>query len=266
MKKIEDVTIGADIELFIAEKATNTIVSAEPFILGTKEKPFNFDKASKYFATSLDNVLAEFCIPPATTKDEFYKNILHSMQYINETIPKEYCTVAIPAANLDIKYLMTEHAQIFGCEPDFNAYTGLENIKPRCNDITLRSAGGHLHFGYLNPDVNTNKRIIKAMDLFIGIPSIIQEPENKRKELYGCAGAYRNKKYGVEYRTISNYYLQSKKLTDWVFDSSQKAIDWLNTGGEMEPYMDEVIQNAINHNSKEMAESLILEFNLKIAI
>lgn len=67
---------------------------------------------------------------------------------------------------------------------------------------------GHIHLGYNDIEVPFNgrihkykvdeqrARIVQAMDLFIGIPSVIMEPDNKRKELYGQAGAFRPKPYG----------------------------------------------------------------------
>lgn len=274
MDKIIPLAIGADIELFLQHKQTKEIVSAEGFILGTKENPFVFDKKNQYFATSLDNVLAEFCIPPAKTKAEFYNNIRKSIGYINKTIPNDLCTVALPSANLDIKYLQTEQAKIFGCEPDFNAYTGFQNNRPFCEDLTLRSAGGHLHFSYENAEqydkdnyVGDEQRcdIIKAFDLHIGVPSVILEPDNKRKELYGKAGCFRPKSYGVEYRTISNFYLASKKLTLWAYDAMQNAIKWLNEGYVIEDGLANVIRNTINNNDKQMANELIKDFNLTMA-
>lgn len=276
---IEEPLTGADIELFVAEKATGKIVSAEPFIKGTKDKPFQFDVESKFFATSLDNVLAEFSIPPAKDKAEFYRNIQHSRGYIDSILPKEYCTVVLPAANLDPYYLQTDQARMFGCEEDYNAYTADMNIKPFCEDETLRSCGGHIHVGWKNPmSFNSEtymgtipkdylrRMLVKALDLHIGIPSVLQEPNNKRKELYGKAGAYRPKKYGLEYRTISNYYLESKKLTDWVYNSVQKSIDFVNRGEMIEPTMDPIIQNAINHNQREVAAELCRKYQLKIAV
>ncbi len=263
---IKNPTIGADVEFFLQEKATGKIVSAEGHIRGTKEEPFNFDPISKYFSTSLDNVLAEVTIPPVTCKADFWANINKSRRYVDQNIPKGLCTVALPAANLDPHWLMTEQAIKFGCEPDFNAYTGYENNKPECEDPTLRSCGGHIHIGYENSNHELNRRIIRALDLYVGVPSVLQEPDNKRKELYGKAGAFRHKDYGVEYRTISNYYLVSKKLTYWAFDAVQNALDFINSGKELEQYLGGVIQNTINNNNKTTAAEIVRDFKLKIAV
>src|SRR5690606_24428610 len=137
------------------------------------------------------------------------------------------CTTPLPSANLDRMYLETENALTFGCQPDYNAYTMQTNLRPNTSDETLRSAGGHIHIGYKDapeydpeyyiPD-EERANIVRALDLFIGVPSILLEPDNKRKELYGKAGAFRPKPYGLEYRTISNYYMEDKKLIEWVYN------------------------------------------------
>lgn len=263
---IKNVTIGADVEVFLQDKNTNEIVSAEGIIKGKKTKPYVFDPKNKYFATSLDNVLAEFCIPPATHVDEWVNNLMKSVNFIKSTIPQELDVKIIPAANLHERFLKTKNAQEFGCEPDYNAWTRSVNEKPSANDATLRSAGGHIHVGYENPSVELSEQIIRTMDLFLGVPSVIQEVENKRKELYGKAGAFRFKDYGCEYRTISNYYLENDATMRWAFVATQRAIDFINAGKyPMVEERGDAIVSAINDNNKSLADHLIREFDLVLA-
>lgn len=278
---IDNLLIGADIELFVQHKETGEIISAENFILGTKDQPYNFDPVNPYFGTSKDNVLAEFTIPPTTTAEQWLTYISKARTYIDSIIPKEYCTVAFPAFILDPKWLQTEQAKIFGCEPDFNAYSQRVNIFPKREDENLRSAALHVHFGYDAPSPYDALQckdhpgdyipdalrldIIKACDLFMGIPAVLIEPPNRRKELYGKAGAFRPKPYGVEYRTLGNYYLQSPELTLWVREAAQNAINWLNAGNKVDANLGKVVQNTIDNCDKEMAEYIINDFNLKEA-
>lgn len=280
MFKYNNITTGADIEVFIQHRQTQEVISAEGLIKGTKSIPFNFDPANKYYGTSLDNVLAEFCIPPARNKEEFYESIQKSLGYINNTIPKDYCTAILQAHSLDSKWLQTEQARVFGCEPDYNAYTNGVNNKPSSDDPNLRSAGGHIHIGYDEPEVykldndvdkalyqadEQRLALIKAIDLHVGVPSVIMEPDNMRKLLYGKAGCFRPKPYGVEYRTVSNFYLQSKELTLWAYEAVMAAVEWLNGGNIVEPYIANYIQRTIDYNDKYAAQELIDTFNLKIA-
>lgn len=271
--KLQNVTVGADCEVFLQDKASQKIVSAEGIIRGTKDVPFVFDETNKYFCTSLDNILAEFCIPPAKTAEEFYAHLKKSIGYVNNTIPKELCVAITPAALVDDIWLMTPNAQRFGCEPDFNAYTGFVNQRPFGVNPNLRSAGGHLHIGYDNPTpFNINDymgdvercTIIKTLDLFIGIPSIIMEPENMRKQLYGKAGAFRPKEYGVEYRTVSNFYLDSDNLISWAYNAVQNAVDFINNGHTIPEGTSWYINDAINNNDREAAANVINEYNLQL--
>lgn len=272
--KLKNVQVGADCEVFLQNKQTNEIVSAEGIIRGTKDVPFVFDEKNQFFCTSLDNILAEFCIPPAKSAEEFYNNIQKSMEYIGSTIPNDLCVAAVPSAILDSKYLQTEQSQIFGCEPDYNAYTQFINNRPMAENENLRSAGGHLHIGYdgakqfdkfmYKPD-KTRCDIVKTLDLFLGIPSVIMEPDNMRKELYGKAGAFRPKPYGVEYRTISNFYLANKEYTLWAYNAVNRAIEYINNGNTIDENLSWVIRDIIDNNRKGDAQQLINDFNLAIA-
>lgn len=265
MKIIDNVLHGADIEFFVKDTTANEIISAEGLIPGTKKEPFIFDPAHKDFAISLDNILAEICIPPARNKQEFYANIDKSRGYVDSILPKQCTTIAFPAFSLDPKWLQTENAMEFGCDPDFDAYTGLENVKPSAADNCLRSAGFHLHTSYDNHNTETNRLLIRAYDLFIAIPGLFMEPDNRRKQLYGKAGAHREKKYGVEYRSPSNYFVSSQQLVDWLYDSANLAIDFINAGNVIEGTMASCIKDTINTKDMYVAKELMDHFNLKIA-
>lgn len=275
MKQIKLTGVGADVEVFVADKATGEIVSAENHIKGTKQDPFVFDPENPHFATSLDNVLAEFGIPPATNSEEFYAFLQKSLNFIDATLPQELCTAIQPAAYLDERWLKTRQARRFGCEPDFNAYTLTCNERPFAENKTLRSAGGHVHLGYedaavFNPFTyapdEERANLVRLLDLYLGVPSVLVEPDNERKNLYGKAGAFRPKKYGLEYRTISNFYLKTKELTCWVYDQVIAAVKALNEGFLITDGLAANIQATINTNDAVTANYLIKDFNLNLPI
>ena len=107
------------------------------------------------------------------------------------------------------------------------------------------------------------QQIIKSADLHLGVPAVIMEPDNKRKELYGKAGAYRPKPYGVEYRTISNFYLKTRELISWAYNAAKESIEFLNNGNTIDKELGDFIRETINNNDKEAAKYLINTFNLK---
>ena len=105
------------------------------------------------------------------------------------------------------------------------------------------------------------------MDLFLGCPSIILDKDNKRRELYGKAGAYRNKPYGVEYRTLSNFWLTSSKLMQWVYKRTAFALNWVadnskNDAVEWDIYTATAIQECINKGNKDAYMFLDKQYNL----
>lgn len=240
---IHNFKIGADIEAFLQDKETKEIVSAEGIVKGTKRNPFVFDETNKFFATSLDNVLAEHCIPPVTNVDDFVNNIMKSQLYLN-SLDDRLCTAFLPSAHLDPKYLQTRNAQTFGCEPDYNAWNdGMPNDRPSAEDLTLRTAGFHVHLGYENPSYEMNILFMKYFDMYVTMPALIIEPENERRLLYGKAGAFRNKDYGMEARTLSSYFASTPELIKWVYQNTIQAIDALNNGVPLVENVEEIINN-----------------------
>lgn len=151
------------------------------------------------------------------------------------------------------------------------------NHKPWSEDHTLRSAGCHLHCGYDKIEVpyvegelfnyeadEQRSAIIKSLDLFIGVPLVLIEPDNKRKELYGKAGAFRPKSYGLEYRTPSSYLLTSRELLAWAYLNVHKAFNFLNEIGEIPADLGNQIRHIIDNNSKDEAKSLIADFKIDL--
>lgn len=257
--------IGSDCETFLQDKNTEKIVTAEGIIRGTKKEPFHFDGIDPFYATSLDCVLAEFNIPPCKTAGEFYAAIQKALRYIKSTIPSYLEPVALPAVRMDADQLISEIANEFGCDPSENCWTGA-TIRPQPTGSNLRSAGFHIHIGYDNPKYDTSRDLMKAMDLYLGIPSIMIEPTNERKSVgYGCAGNWREQKHGGEYRTLSSHFASSKELIEWSFRNTERAIKFINDGRIEEiNNLGNDIQFAINCEDKETAQYFIDKFELEV--
>lgn len=106
---------------------------------------------------------------------------------------------------------------------------------------------GHIHIGYDNPSQEISEKIIYAMDVILGLESIILDSDTKRRELYGNAGCFRFKEYGVEYRTLSNFWIKDNKTIKWAFNKTLEAINLVNSG---------LIDTIINEYSKEIKEAI----------
>jgi hypothetical protein len=226
MSIIKKVTIGADPELFFIKN--NKAKSVEGLIGGTKEDPIPLDREG--FFLQEDNVMAEFNIPPSRNSQEFSENIEYALDNI-ETIAKvNDCKLAIiPSMKFDKEELNSEQGMLFGCLADTNAYTRYENPRVEIKE-NIRVAGGHIHIGYENSDTETNIKLIRALDIFLGLPSLVKDKDTKRREYYGSAGSFREKTFGVEYRVLSNFWIKDEESRKWAFNQVKQAINFINSG------------------------------------
>ena len=204
-------SLGADPEFFVSKAGKP--VSAHGLIPGDKKNPFKV----KGGAVQVDGMALEFNIDPAKNFKEFKGNMDGVMKTIMQMVP-DYEQYDSPVAEFGFDYIESQplEAKELGCEPDYNAYTG--EVNPRPDAATpFRTASGHIHIGWTN-GVDPHdpghfmacRKLSRALDLFLGVPSLLWDTDTRRRELYGKAGAFRPKSYGMEYRTLSNKWLDSK--------------------------------------------------------
>lgn len=181
-----------------------------------------------------DNVLAECAIKPSYSRDEALNNIGEAIKIYSDLV-KPYRIEAIASADYPSEALNNIIAKTAGCATETCAYlmremAGSESAANLIRTGTLRTGGGHIHLGHeiLSSGGPEAVFCIYAMDLFLGLPSLImdKDPTSKRRRLiYGKAGRYRTKPYGVEYRTLGNFWLSSPKLVELIYDISAKVVD-----------------------------------------
>lgn len=258
--KITNVSLGADPEMFLFSVEKNKFVPVCGLVGGTKEEPLKI--TSQGHALQEDNVMIEYCIPPCKTSDKFVDEITFVKNYINDTVLKPLGLVSkcVASARFAAEDLLSEQAQLFGCSESFNAYTNQVNEVGK-SDYTLRTAGGHIHIGYDKPTAKISTELIKAMDLFLGVPSILLDTDKERRKMYGNAGEFRHKSYGVEYRVLSTFWTENENLMKWAFNATLKAIEFVNNNGIITNDYD--IIKAINTSDKELSKEIISEYNLE---
>lgn len=266
MELIKNFTIGSDFELFVKDTLSNEIINAKKYIKGSKEKPYNFDKRSPFWATSLDNISMEGNIPPCSTAEEFNSNICHVIDYMNSLLPHHLCTVHEPAAFISKKYLKTKEARTFGCEPSLNAYSKMINdFLFDASELNLRTCCTHVHIKYEGMNFDLSAELVKSMDLHLGIPSIIIEPENPRRMLYGKLGEMRfTEDKTTEYRVLSSFFSSTEKLRKWVFNNTVKSIEWINKGNRVSEDLAADFEKAMKENNKELAETIIKNYQIEL--
>jgi hypothetical protein len=223
------VTIGADPELFA--KVNGVFRSVHDLLPGTKWEPHKV----LFGAVQVDGVSAEFNIEPAKNSGEFLRNIKvvrHSMLKMLRNAAKDHSInlVAEPTAIFDEVYFksLPEVALALGCEPDFNAYTRDVNEKP-FTERPMRTGSGHVHIGWDDDTKKTEDHLVnlvKDLDFALGRQAVIWDKDEDRRTLYGQRGAFRPKSYGLEYRVLSNAWLRSDKLIEFVFECTKRVAEY----------------------------------------
>lgn len=257
-----NILVGSDPEVFV-ETSTGSIIPSIGLIGGDKRHPRDIGIGS----IQEDNVLAEFNTHPASNRDEFINNVSSVIEALTKELYPNHINIKA-SHTFDINDLMKygPSAFIFGCDPDFNAHT--KGINPRINvsDVGgLRSAGGHIHVGLTLANEEEAYKLAAMMDVYLGIPSVILDDDKERRRLYGKAGAFRFKPYGIEYRTLSNFWIRSKELIGWAYDNTILAANdfqQLDSIVEKSGYTLNDIQMIINFADTKAATEVINNLNI----
>lgn len=246
------ILIGADPELFLWSSRSQTYVSAHDILPGTKKEPFKV----KSGAVQVDGTAAEFNIDPAATAKEFYQNIKTVMNELQNMVP-DYSLKSVPYVNYNKSYfnrIVPEHAKELGCDPDYDAWNTCLNSPPTPSG-TLRTAAGHIHIGWTeNADpfdeqhFETCVRLVRQLDYYLGIMSLDWDPDYTRRVMYGKAGAFRPKSYGVEYRVLSNVWLSKMSLIQKVYKLALKGTETFFDGKLMEDEFGDLAKTILDEN------------------
>jgi hypothetical protein len=260
-KKINNITIGSDPEFFLYSQLENKFISAVGMYEGTKKDPKVISENGHMI--QVDGVSCEVNIPPCVTAEQFNKELQFVVGYIRDTIakPKNLIISEAVTAEFTEDQLNCREAWEIGCDPDLSAWT-LNVNNPKGYENNIRACGGHISVGYDNPNEQTSIALIKAMDLFLSVPSVLIDEDVRRRALYGKAGAMRFKSFGVEHRTLSNFWLFNPVLRTWAFENTLKACEFVNINGIITNEDD--IMECINTGNKAMAQEIIEDYNLTI--
>lgn len=212
-------TIGADPELFL-EKNGETVIAIGK-LGGVKGKPIDIGDG---YGVQEDNIMAEYNIAPQSDAYRFAEVVVEGVRRVRDFARaklkdhaievSEKCEVELP---LDLLQEYPE-AMEFGCSAEFDGYRRgamTARVEPRRflsrvgQDATARRfAGGHVHLGYENPNEIPEFVVACFADLWLCLPTLHLDPQDKRRSLYGAGGRYRPTAYGIEYRTLSNFWVR----------------------------------------------------------
>lgn len=214
--------IGCDPEMFVYREGK--YVDPTGLIPGDKETPF----AVSGGAVQVDGLAVEFNTEPASTKEAFISNINEVIEEMSKLLPEYDLRVDTDLAlDWDVWDTISPESKQIGCDPDYSAYTmQMNTVSQNAQYRPLRGAGGHIHLSFDGSDslsFEEQARLVRLLDLYVGIPLRLAEGHTQRSETYGRLGNFRPKPYGVEYRTPSNFWLKAHQ--EWVYDQCTLALD-----------------------------------------
>ena len=290
MKKIQylSVLFGADPEFFF--KQNGSVIGAEKVL--PKEGVVQMERYYKYDANGnherdakgeyiileraiggpliiIDGVQAELNVVPNHCRQSFSTNLSVCFRKIAEQIHGKDITASFAqTVEVDKEEMQTlsKDAQQFGCAPSKNVYGRTKVEVKDASKYYSRSAGGHVHIGHGGSP--TVKKVLANTDITIPMLDIIvgntcvlidRDPGNiERRKNYGRAGEYRLPKHGLEYRTLSNFWLRSYQTMSLVMALVRFAVCVAGdeaVSKELLALVDlEKIARAINENDAVLAQ------------
>lgn len=248
------ILVGADPEFFV--KKGDNFISAHNFPCGTKDKP----RKTEHGAVQVDGMALELNVKPSFTRGGFvtaFRGCVFDLDQIVREWDKEAYLVAESVAPFSLTYMngLPPKATALGCEPDFNAYTMEVNPTPQV-ETPFRTGAGHIHIGWAENQEGMEHffkcaTLVKQLDYTIGLRTLLFDAEPRRRMLYGKAGAFRPKDYGVEYRVPSNAWCKSEELAAVMYDGVIRAIDLLNEGKDLDADTAGLARECIDRNDTE---------------
>lgn len=266
--------LGCDPEFFFEKN--NKIIGSEKVIdISNGLKRDNLTGASKFI---VDGVQAELNPRPNTCREQLANEIGACFYMLLKHIEKDKDlkvnfkqTVKITKKELNS---LAESSRRFGCSPSKNPDPKSRNIVSTRNPATYmyRSAGGHIHLGTtsnyptdpINCLMHEPERLVNMLDVIVGNTCVLidRDPGNiERRKVYGRAGEYRTPSYGLEYRTLSNFWLRSYALMSFVFSLCRYTTSLMACSTPGRDFEAEImsrvdmkdIRRAINRNDAKLA-------------
>lgn len=269
-------TLGSDPEYYVSQGGE--IVSAIPFFgQHGKDNPLSLsDQVRAYY----DNVSCEATIRPADSEDGFIKSFAEMYGLVSNYLGDMGCCLVAKAAHtFNPKYLNCDEANTFGCRAEFSAYTNDDGswmiYDPPNPEVigNLRVCGGHIHIGRSDFQTAPPEAMLLSFQSQIELARMLDstlataltyldkdESNVERKKLYGRPGSIRNTPYGIEYRTLSNYWTTRPELIAFVFNIVEKTIRYYESNPEYVftlPFKE--IRECILTSNKDTALSLFMK-------
>lgn len=228
-------SFGSDPEFLIVDRDMHPQSAIKVFPGHGKEAKIPIGDQAIFY----DNVLLEFNLKPARNLLEFSANFRECLSGTSKILKRKNLYLSTTASlAFPEDQCEDDEACIFGCDPEFCIYNRTEDGKIMRVDPpllpegdTFRSCGGHIHIGHAIANWESGgdpATVIQLMDGFVGVVSLLIDKDMSsaaRKQLYGGAGTHRVTPYGVEYRTLSNFWFSDPRLTEIVYKLTRLVVE-----------------------------------------
>jgi hypothetical protein len=229
--------IGSDPELFIHKDGAfvNAYHHLGKIVHGTKAAP----ECTSYGAIQVDGMAIELNTEPTADPKHFAElikaGLIDTATRFGGVISPE------SVEDFTIEFLEDQHPLSIelGCTPDYDAWR--DGAKNKMPDMfaPFRTAGGHVHIGWRDEgDAYDRDHLaaccaaVRQMDYVLGLWSLGKDTKGaRRRQLYGKAGAFRPKFYGVEYRVLSNFWVFDPALCEEVVKRTVAGMRLLDEAG-----------------------------------
>lgn len=274
MPKVTDYSpnMGCDPEFFF--KFKGEIVGAEKFLPKTGLTVGGY--GSKFI---IDGVQAELNPAPNTCRASLANELVCCfftlVAELKKTGKEGFTADFSRTIEISKEHLMEleESSRKFGCAPSKSIYKRTVGMKIEDVDpvkYRTRAAGGHIHIGKDSYDTTVAKALtedcektVTMLDLIVGNTCVLIDRDAgniERRRVYGKAGEYRLPKHGLEYRTLSNFWLTSYPLMSMAFGLVRFAVQIMASSHKealYKAFTSKVkagnVKRAINYNDFDLA-------------
>jgi hypothetical protein len=207
----------------------------------TKENPFVVNGGTMHHDCSL----LEFTTPPCDTGENLRISYIRQREYVRDQLLKTEDVrrrardvVGETARSISLSedtavmfsqvdFMNQPENRELGCSPSRNAY-GSRPIRPEGYADTKRFGGTHLNISTPDTTSAEDRSLVMAVDVAFAMPHMFTcsnpDDEQLRRELYGRAGEYRRKDFGIEFRVLSSNFLYAYSIHR-VYDALEYLVE-----------------------------------------
>jgi hypothetical protein len=243
--------MGADPELFLEDSKGNIVPSSEAIPEDGWDYSGEIIKRDSVNKVVRDGIQIELNSAADTCRELSAYNLAASLAALRRRLEglalegKKYKVSKAGVIHLPdsvMKKLPKESLE-FGCKPSFNIYDPDAIVGVEGDKYNYRSGSGHVHLGKLphtiwfdkskhyspfyNKSVDRRQELVQLLDIVLGNTCVMidRDPlQKERRKHYGRAGEYRLPDHGLEYRTLSNFWLRDYALASFVFGMARYAV------------------------------------------